>query len=130
MSNTIALLLNTNVLKVVALLLAYFYWSLLSDTYPIDTRLQLPVTISTHKMQVLQAPSSALVTLRGLRKYIRALDTSALAITIPESELLPGNNLIALTNKHLSLPPAITLANYSPLNFVVGTNAMETSQTL
>lgn len=121
---TTALLVNKSFLKVVALFIAYFYWSLLSDFFPLERTFMVPVTISAQSLIVTSAPPIATITLRGLRKHMRALDPLSLTLTIPESELNPGFSMITLKNKHLALPSCIALVNYYPINFVINTLAI------
>lgn len=116
-----ALLLNNSSVKVIACLLGYFYWSLLSDLYLIEARFWVPVTVASQNHLVYRAPAQALITLRGLRKHIRSLDSSLLEIIIPESDLTSGKNYMTVTAKHIALPTCISLVNYTPVNFIIET---------
>ena len=62
-----------------------------------------------------------MVSIRGLRKYLRLLDIKHLIINIPESEVLEGNHVIALRAEHMGLPPSLTLSHYAPANFSIQT---------
>jgi hypothetical protein len=121
-----ALLLNNSSVKVIACLFGYFYWSLLSDLYLIEARYWVPVTVASQNHLIYRAPAQALVTLRGLRKNIRSLDSSLLEIIIPESNLVSGKNFITVTAKHMALPSCISLVNYIPVNFIIETRPEST----
>lgn len=121
-----AIFLSSNFLKLAALLIAYFLWSMLSDLYVIQGTYTVPVNIQkTNNLEIKEAPNQAIITLAGHRKNLRKIDRSKLAICINGKCLTSGSNIIRITNEHLSLPASINIVDYSPINFTVTTTEIQ-----
>jgi hypothetical protein len=117
--------------RVSACLIAYFLWLFLSEPYPTDLRCLVPlrVTNTESAFSIKHAPPYITITLRGLRRHIRSLDTSRLVCIIDEKELKPGLNMPQLTERHLALPSRIRLVNYAPINLTIETCSLLSSTT-
>lgn len=125
-----AIFLSSNFLKLAAIIVAYFLWSMLSDLYVINGTYTVPVYIkNSNNVIIKDAPSQATVTLCSHRKNLRAIDKSNLAICIDDKCLAPGTNVIKITNEHLSLPSSINVVDYNPINFTVVTACPQPSPT-
>lgn len=134
------LLTSTTFLKLSALCLAFFLWSMLSDLYVMSVTYTVPVTTvpvttasgsaassmntgAAHEppadLVVTSKPDHVAVTLRGLRKYVRAIDTKNLFIAVDPAQLSEGPNRITVTAATLGLPNVISVVDYTPMNLTI-----------
>jgi len=75
----------------------------------------------------IEAPESISLTIAGKRSEIRALEQEHLAVHIDASELQPGKQLVAITDKKLLLPSSIKLVQHTPSNLTVKLSVPKTS---
>lgn len=125
------LLTSTTFLKLAALVLAFFLWSMLSDLYVMSMTYTVPLTVkpSSHVV-VAQKPDTVTVTVRGLRKYVRAIDPKNLFVVVDPMQLSAGANHVALTAANLGLPNVISVVDYNPMNLTIVAEQLPTEQLL
>jgi len=114
------LLTSTTFLKLSALCVAFFLWSLLSDLYVMSVTYSVPIALKqSSNLVVTNKPEHVDVTLRGLRKYVRAIDPKNLCIAVDTMQLSEGANHIAVTPVMLGLPNVVSVVDYYPMNLTI-----------
>lgn len=116
-----SILASNSLAKIIACCIAFTLWSLWSDIYVIQASYVVPLVFKASQTSGQSSPASdrvrmITVTLRGLRKYLRAIESNGLRVSLPIDYVTPGRPIIKLTSQHLGLPSCITVVNYNPIN--------------
>lgn len=121
MKSQVAQLLITKIpLKLISLLLAYMMWHTFASHIERDKTCTVPLCFyGSESNLITQAPESVVITLRGLQKDLRALDTTSLAVHIDSDRLKNGPQEKTLQNADLFLPASVKLVHYTPNNIVI-----------
>jgi YbbR domain-containing protein len=86
----------------------------MSVTYSVPVALQ-----QSSNLVVTNKPDHVDVTLRGLRKYVRAIDPKNLCIAVDAGQLAEGANHISVTSATLGLPNVVSVVDYNPMNLTI-----------
>ncbi len=124
------LLTSTAFLKISAACLAFLMWSMLSDLYVMSATYTVPLLLKPPSNMVTDKPERVEVTLRGLRKYMRALDIKHLAVIVDGSHLAQGSNRVTVTPAMLGLPNVISVVDYNPINLTIVADQRQALDTL
>ena len=103
-------------LKIIACIIGFTLWSLMSDLHYITKTFVVPVHFYNSENSIIQeAPENVTVRLQGKKSDFRYLNFTTLAAHIDAKTLLQQTNLIHLTAEQLFLPQTIKLVSYKPL---------------
>ena len=117
---TSKILFNKNLLKIIAIVIAYNLWVFLASFYSISFTTTVPIVIHNPPSLIIkEKPKYATITLRGLRKHIRTLDYTQLAVHIAQQQVQAGTTVIDLSRAHLALPPCVTLIHCVPASITI-----------
>lgn len=109
--------LNNLTLKIIALIIAYGFWSLLNQSRVVQIEKQVPLCFyNGTTTDSISAPETISVTLSGKASDIRMLDLNNLACHINIADLHAGDNPLVVTSHTLFLPESINLLHYYPSN--------------
>lgn len=112
------LIKKQNFLKIIALLLGYVVWRVVSSQHHTTLTLQAPLSFYNVHHYYIKAPESITVTLRGPKKsFINVEETLALHIDV--SHLKEGDNEITITSQNLFLPEGVKLIKWNPHYFKI-----------
>src|SRR5579885_1148801 len=104
-------------LKAMSLFLGIGFWYIYSSYHPTSITVDVPLCFyGSAADKTIDAPESIKVQLSGKRSDFYNLDLSNLALHINADELIPGDQLIDITEEKLFLPKKIKLLSYTPLN--------------
>ncbi len=110
---------STILLKAVALIIGFLFWSTLRDSFTATKWLQVPVCFYNRTSQQIEAPEMIWVELKGRRAHLRTLDIASLAVHIDMLTLHAGPNMIQVTADSLFLPTTIAVGDIVPHNILV-----------
>lgn len=113
------ILLTNPILKVIALIFGFVWWSVLGQTVGSNRWLHLPIAVYNTHGKLINAPDTIQVKLTGRRNDLQALDMQHLALHIDATHLKEGKNVIDITHDMLLLPERIRLVQYQPSNIIV-----------
>lgn len=103
---------------------------MLSDLYVMSATYTVPLLLKPPSNMVTDKPERVEVTLRGLRKYMRALDIKHLAVIVDGSHLAQGSNRVTVTPAMLGLPNVISVVDYNPINLTIVADQRQALDTL
>lgn len=107
-------------LKIISLILAFGFWSLLNQMHPTLLTVTVPLCFYGEQKTVsITAPETIKVTLSAKRADLANLDLTTLAAHVDAPTLKPGPNNLILTSEHLFVPPSCNLVHYKPSNILV-----------
>lgn len=114
-------LLNKNFLRISSLLIGFLLWSIMSTLHHSKITVRVPVCFYNNEnvTELWDAPESLIVTLKGNKSDLRAINVAELAVHIDAKKLTNQKNNLNITNQNLFLPEQVKLVNYSPMNFSV-----------
>ena len=105
---------STFFLKVMALIIGFLFWNVISKDFSASRWFTIPVCFYNKDKQLIKAPETIMVELHGKRTHIRALDPSSLAVHINARTLISGPQHIPITRDTLLLPPTIAVHETIP----------------
>lgn len=111
---------NNLPLKMLACVIGYSLWVVLSSQQSVECTYNIPLcfyNLSEHVQ--IEAPETLSVTLTGSRSLLKHINQERLVIHIDASDLQNGAQALEITNKTLFLPEAIKLIHYQPLPLVI-----------
>ena len=102
-------------LKVVAILYAYFLWLIISQSLSTSLDTKLPIIIYNIPQQhTVKAPSYVNVRLTGKRMELRDFVSQSPSVNIDGSTFFVGDNDCPVLQEHIFLPQEIKLIDYKP----------------
>ena len=101
------ILTNTIVLKVMALIIGFLFWSIVSDSFTASRWVTVPVCFYNTKKYKIQAPETMRLELKGRKSHLRTIDIGRLAVHIDLQTLHKGPQSIVVTPHHLLLADTI-----------------------
>ncbi len=110
---------STLFLKATSLIIGFLFWTLMSDSFTTYRWITVPVCFYNRGSEIIEAPETIKVELRGRRSHLRHLQVHTLALHIDAKTLKPGTTAIQLTPDHLSLPSSIAFGDIIPHNFSI-----------
>jgi hypothetical protein len=123
--------LSNLTLKILSLIIAYGFWSLLNQSRTIHITTEVPLCFyNVSSSSTLSAPDTMTITLSGKAHAIRSLDFENLACHIDGADLQSGDNPLHVTADRLFLPESINLLHYYPANGCISVTQMSTEQTI
>lgn len=105
---------STMFLKVMALIIGFLFWNVISESFTTSRWYTVPVCFYNKTDQAIQAPETVLVELHGKRSHIRALEASTLALHIDARTLMQGPQHLIVSHDLLMLPPTIAVHDTIP----------------
>ncbi|HEV2601714.1 MAG TPA: hypothetical protein VGT41_05425 [Candidatus Babeliales bacterium] len=111
-------LLHNAFIKLCSCIIGYGIWSTLSNWYPIDISLSVPLCFYGSD-KTITAPETIQVLLRGKRTTIATIDQTTIALHINGDSLHAGPNQITVENNNLFLPSNIHVVSYKPANLTI-----------
>jgi hypothetical protein len=115
--------LTKSILNIIALILGYSLWSILSQKTISSRFIEIPLCFyNTTQHTNLEAPEFVAVTLSGSRINLKNLDINQLALHVNAQNLSSGPNLIVPDRHNLLLPETINVLHYKPTNIMVTLN--------
>jgi hypothetical protein len=108
-------------LKIISLMLAYSFWTLLNQMHPTLLTVTVPLCFYGEQKATtkISAPETLKLTLSGKRTDLANLDLTTLAAHVDATTLVAGPNNLTLTREHLFVPPSCNLVHYKPSNIVI-----------
>lgn len=113
------LMSNLHLHKIAALLLGYGIWHVLGDCVSTDAYFSVPLSIQNTEFKTVNYPKNITIKVRGLRKYLNAIDVKKLTVVILSRQIQEGKNNIEITAHDLGLPHGINLIHYKPRNIII-----------
>ncbi|NJB67451.1 YbbR domain-containing protein [Desulfobaculum xiamenense] len=108
--------------RILALLLAFACWYLVTGQDKVETWIEIPVEIvNTPKDLVVQSgvPSRINVRVRGSKPMLRGLDARSLAYSLNLATLTPGTNVVTIEPGKVSVPKAVEVIEIDPARLTV-----------
>lgn len=107
-------------LKVMSFFLGIGFWCIYSAFHPTSINVDVPVCFyGRADGKDIEAPETINVKLMGKRTDFYNLDLTNIALHINTDELVPGEQVIEVSDEKLFLPKNIKLVHCSPLNPVI-----------
>jgi hypothetical protein len=113
------LFLSKHVLKVNALILGYWLWSIISTQQVTTVAYTVPLSFYGDQEVAVEAPEYVTLTLRGYKKDLLLIMADELAVYCNTDMLARGKFPLVLTQKSLFLPDSIKMIHYSPSPLVI-----------
>ncbi len=115
-----AILLHHNVIKIIAILVGYSFWSLLAQRQVVTITQKIPLCFyQNQNNHTIQAPDFVTLTLSGKRKQLYLYQPQNMAIHLDASDYQPGVKNLQLSQDHIFLPNQITLQAIQPHNLEI-----------
>ena len=115
MANKIKQAILSNItIKIASLFFGLSLWLLISQNYPGEISLNIPLCFYSTKAVSIDAPEAIKVKLAGRRIALRKLDHNKLAVHVDTDKMPLGKNNLELSSDKLFLPKAIKMLKYSP----------------
>lgn len=112
--------------KIVALVIGYGIWFLLSQTHTQQITVEVPVCFYGAAIEsIAHAPETISITLSGTRNCLAQLDLDALAVHIDADDLIQGQNPIDITEEKLFLPDSVNVVHCNPSYLTITTASIE-----
>lgn len=110
-------ILSNLTLKILSLIIAYGFWSLLNQSRIIHIETDVPLCFyNCSGDDTVSAPDTITITVSGKATDVRSLDLATLACHINIDDLHAGDNPLRVTRDTLFLPESINLLHYYPAN--------------
>jgi len=104
----------------ISLGLGYGIWSTLNQTIQTNTTISIPITIQNSTKNLWGETLKTIpLTLQGTQFHLHTIKDCKCSISIDISSLLPGAYFIALSETNITLPPSISVVNYSTIRIPV-----------
>jgi hypothetical protein len=107
-------------LKIISLILGYFFWLTIAQTQNIDIKMDIPLCFyNTPANLDIAAPELIKINLFGKRLDLYNLDFTQLAAHIDAKNITKGDNEVKLSENEIFLHNKIKLVNYIPSTIIV-----------
>lgn len=118
--NSLKQSLNSNMfVKIVSLILGYYFWSI-SGTFFLATRsYNVPLCFYNVQDKKIEAPETVKVYLKGTRNALSCMNPDTLGVHINAQNLKEGINICQIDNKNLMLAKSIAVVGYQPANLMI-----------
>jgi len=113
------LVTDRKLLFIIASILGYSFWLLLSSSFTITLDKTIPIYFYNNKNMIINGPETIKITLAGKRFEIATLDMDNLAAHINADIFKSGINKLVITERDLFLPKSIKLIHYNPANSTI-----------
>jgi len=114
------MLLNNIGFKVLAPIMGYGFWYMLSYNQVISVWLTIPISFYNIPQHVtLDTVETVSINIAARRSHLYSLDTRYFFIHIDAQHFHPGTNYFTMTTNQVLLPRTITLLQYKPANICI-----------
>lgn len=111
---------NNLSLKIIAVILGYTFWAIISTRQTTERWIEVPLCFfSVPDTLRIEAPEAVNIAFSGSRIDLANLDITQLAIHIDSRDLTPGNQNISLSEEQLLLPSCVKITHWSPSNLII-----------
>ena len=112
-----SILINSSVLKIVALIFGYAFWLILAQNQSLQIMQKIPLSFYTTKSDLkITAPTEIELNLLGQRHDLQKIDPSSLGTQIDISHITKaGIYPVQIETNHIFLPNNVKLLYYTPV---------------
>jgi len=116
------IVLNNPQIKIISVILGYFFWYVISQSHIADITISAPVCFyKKPKNLQIEAPEKIKIQLSGKRADLYTIDMNTIAFHIDMQNATVGKKLVPLTKKQLLLPESIRLVRCQPAIITIST---------
>jgi hypothetical protein len=112
-----SILINSSVLKIVALIFGYAFWLILAQNQSLQIMQKIPLSFYTTKSDLkITAPTEIELNLLGKRRDLQKIDPASLGTQIDISHITKaGIYPVQIETGHIFLPNNVKLLYYTPV---------------
>jgi len=117
MNRGVKLVLHNWWLKVLAVGMAWFLWSVVTQGPPVETGMWVSFGVRhlSANMQIEgELPTPVYIQLRGPERLVEGLRPEQVGVTVDLKDASLGDMVLALTSEHVRVPPGVTVVSFIP----------------